>query len=287
MIRKKSAAIVICSLLFSNILMETAFAGTWKQGINGDPSAWWYDNGDGTFPVSTWQWIDGNGDGIAECYYFDDSGQMLSDTRTPDGYMVDQYGAWTLGFVRRKCVLSPYEIDIFKDVAEGLLNIYEERFYRPSDEYMQLQNSMTQEEAQKLLYVLMAIDSEKHISGSDMATVFTPLRMDDETGYFDTGNTLDMFSSVTGIGLGAENLSQTEQGELIGTPVKDREQYRITSCEQDSDGSFVYLKMTYEKIDALTSEVTRTGTLYMELYRNEKNDIKYTIDIIGNHESHG
>lgn len=128
----------------------------------------------------------------------------MSDTRTPDGYMVDQYGAWTLGFVRRKCVLSPYQIDIFKDVAEGLLNIYEERFYRPSDEYMQLRNSMTQEEAQKLLYVLMAIDSEKHFFASDTATVFTPLRMDDEAGYFDTGKTLRTFASVTGIGLGAE-----------------------------------------------------------------------------------
>lgn len=285
--RKKSTAMIICSLIFSNILIGTAFAGTWKQGINGDPSAWWYDNGDGTFPVSTWQWIDGNGDGIAECYYFDDTGQMLSDTRTPDGYMVDQYGAWTLGFVRRKCVLSPYQIDIFKDVAEGLLNIYEERFYRPSDEYMQLRNSMTQEEAQKLLYVLMAIDAEKHFSASDTETVFTPLRVDEEAGYFDTGKTLGTFASVTGIGLGAENLYQTEQGELIGTSVKGQDRYRITGCEQDSDGSFVYLKMTYEKIDALSSEVTRTGTLYMELYRNERNDIRYTIDQIGNYEMHG
>ena len=49
------------------------------------------------YPKSQWQWIDGNKDGIAECYYFDGSGYMLSNTTTPDGYVVNGDGAWTEG----------------------------------------------------------------------------------------------------------------------------------------------------------------------------------------------
>ena len=41
-----------------------------------------------------WQWIDDNLDGIAECYYFDDSGNMLRSTTTPDGYKVNSDGQW-------------------------------------------------------------------------------------------------------------------------------------------------------------------------------------------------
>ncbi len=40
-----------------------------------------------------WQWIDGNGDGIAECYYME-NGTALTNTTTPDGYQVNETGAW-------------------------------------------------------------------------------------------------------------------------------------------------------------------------------------------------
>ena len=54
-----------------------------------------------------WQWIDGNGDGTAECYYFDDNGQMLTGTTTPDGYTVNSDGAWTEnGTVQTKSVAA-------------------------------------------------------------------------------------------------------------------------------------------------------------------------------------
>ena len=61
----------------------TVFEGGW---INND-SGWWYDNGNGTWPASSWQWIDGNNDGIAECYYFDQYGYCLMNTTTPGGYI--------------------------------------------------------------------------------------------------------------------------------------------------------------------------------------------------------
>ena len=69
---------------------QTVLAGQWKTDANG----WWYQNDDGSYPANCWQWIDGNGDGTAECYYFNESGYMLSNTTTPDGYIVNQDGAW-------------------------------------------------------------------------------------------------------------------------------------------------------------------------------------------------
>lgn len=46
--------------------------------------------------VTGWNWIDGR------CYYMDPgSGKMLADAETPDGYTVDESGAWTVkGVVR-------------------------------------------------------------------------------------------------------------------------------------------------------------------------------------------
>lgn len=41
-----------------------------------------------------WKWIDQNGDGVAESYYFDDVGNILTNTTTPDGYQVNENGAW-------------------------------------------------------------------------------------------------------------------------------------------------------------------------------------------------
>lgn len=56
----------------------------WKQ----DNTGWWYQNADGSYPKSVWQQID------SKYYYFNESGYMLSNTTTPDGYQVDESGAW-------------------------------------------------------------------------------------------------------------------------------------------------------------------------------------------------
>ncbi len=77
----------------------TAMAGTWKSDSNG----WWYDEGNGSFPKNTWSWIDGNNDGVSECYYFDGNGYCLINTITPDYYFVNPSGAWVVnGVVQTK-----------------------------------------------------------------------------------------------------------------------------------------------------------------------------------------
>ena len=77
----------------------TAFAGEWKQ----DAIGWWYQNDDGSYLTNCWQWIDGNEDGIAENYYLDDNGYCLMNTVTPDGYTVNENGAWVIdGVIQTK-----------------------------------------------------------------------------------------------------------------------------------------------------------------------------------------
>lgn len=69
---------------------STAMAAEWKQ----DAKGWWWQEDNGSYPASTWKWLDGNKDGVSECYYFDANGYMLTSTTTPDGYTVNADGQW-------------------------------------------------------------------------------------------------------------------------------------------------------------------------------------------------
>lgn len=89
---KKYGKILLCVATFVIQGGMTSFAGQWKLGTNG----WWYDNGNGTYLVNGWHWLDENKDNIAECYYFNEAGWLLTQTVTPDGYQVNENGAWVI-----------------------------------------------------------------------------------------------------------------------------------------------------------------------------------------------
>lgn len=59
---------------------------------------------DGTFR-SCWKWLDVNNTGVANCFYFDQDGYLLSDTITPDGNQVDDKGQWIVNGVVQEKVL--------------------------------------------------------------------------------------------------------------------------------------------------------------------------------------
>ena len=122
---RKKLIVGIMAAIMSVGLSMTSFAGTWKQ----DNVGWWYQNTDNSYPKSAWmqdtdgkwycfdangymvankwEWIDGNNDGIAECYGFDSSGKLYVNTFTPDGYAVDSSGAWTVnGILQQQGVAS-------------------------------------------------------------------------------------------------------------------------------------------------------------------------------------
>ena len=78
------------------------FAGQWRQ----DAKGWWWQSSKSDdpadYPTGEWRWIDGNQDGIAECYRFDKDGYILTNTSI-DGSDIDGNGAWVIdGVVQQK-----------------------------------------------------------------------------------------------------------------------------------------------------------------------------------------
>ena len=64
-------------------------SGSWViEGWQNNGYGWWYQRANGTYPHNEWEIINGI------WYYFDENGYMLADTTTPDGYYVDENGAW-------------------------------------------------------------------------------------------------------------------------------------------------------------------------------------------------
>ena len=97
---RKGTTAALLSGLFIISATATAFAGAWEQAENG----WKYRDDSGSYAASEWRWIDGNGDGQAECYYFYSDGYMAHNNEI-EGSHVNDDGQWTVaGKVQRKTV---------------------------------------------------------------------------------------------------------------------------------------------------------------------------------------
>ena len=95
--KKQVLTVFMAGILTASISM-TALAGWEQEGNN------WKYNDNGAYAANGWYWIDGNNDGIAESYYFDNTGILARDT-TVEGYTVNADGAWTVnGVVQTKNV---------------------------------------------------------------------------------------------------------------------------------------------------------------------------------------
>ena len=97
--KRKHIFTTLLSAALSIIMSITSLAaGSWQY----DSTGWWWQRTDGTYPVSTWVWIDGNGDSTAECYHFNSSGYLDISTNI-DGSDVNSDGAWIVnGVVQTK-----------------------------------------------------------------------------------------------------------------------------------------------------------------------------------------
>lgn len=98
--RKKVATIALAATMVMS-MSSTVLAASWQKNDTG----WWWQEDNGSYPTNAWQWIDGNKDGVAECYYFNESGYCLLNTTTPDGYSVNEDGAWVVdGTIQKKSI---------------------------------------------------------------------------------------------------------------------------------------------------------------------------------------
>ena len=102
---KKNLLFAAAFLLTSVAVSVPAYAAGWQKNDTG----WWYATNDAgtTWYASEWQWIDGNGDGTAECYDFDANGYLYVNTTTPDGYTVNADGAWVVNGVVQTQAVQP------------------------------------------------------------------------------------------------------------------------------------------------------------------------------------
>lgn len=98
---KKTLRILALTGILTFASSFTAMAG-WEQ----TGEQWKYKDDVAEIYLTGWQWIDGNGDGIAECYYLDSNGVMASSSSI-DGSIVNEQGQWVVdGVVQTKVVLG-------------------------------------------------------------------------------------------------------------------------------------------------------------------------------------
>lgn len=110
----KKARLLLAVLSLSAALSFPVLAGSWQQ----DSIGLKYQEEDGSYLINCWKWIDGNADGIAESYYFDANGYMLTNSTTPDGYTVDATGAWILNNIVQTQAVSSQIVPAVKSSAD-------------------------------------------------------------------------------------------------------------------------------------------------------------------------
>lgn len=97
----KQAAVLALAAAMVVGTTSTALAGEWKRHKY---YGWWYEESDGSYPTNQWKWLDKDGDGALECYYFKEDGYIATEQGenmpginvTPDGYTVNYDGQWVV-----------------------------------------------------------------------------------------------------------------------------------------------------------------------------------------------
>lgn len=118
----KRIAVLGVSALLTLAMTGMAYGAEWKE----DTAGWWYQNDDGSYPVNEWKWIDGNGDGTAESYCFNEQGYLYVSTVTPDGYQVNESGAWVQdGEIQTKSVAMTQSAPPTAENAEAYVGTWE------------------------------------------------------------------------------------------------------------------------------------------------------------------
>ncbi len=103
MFKKFTAAAITAALVLSTSL--TAFAYGWHY--DADMQKWWCgaNEDDSVKYIDGWYLVDGDRDGNAQWYLVDYEGLLYTGCVTPDGYTVNNEGAWTVdGQVQYKAV---------------------------------------------------------------------------------------------------------------------------------------------------------------------------------------
>ena len=112
---KKSICNILLGSTIALFITSNAFGAGWIK----DDTGWWYSTNDSNTEWLShgWHWVDGNNDGIAECYWFNENGYIAENFISMDGFTCNEDGAWHVnGVVQTK------QIDIRKEASNESSN---------------------------------------------------------------------------------------------------------------------------------------------------------------------
>lgn len=134
--KKKWRIVTLALALCLSAHTMTALAEEAQTGWQHDGSGWRYLYEDGDYEEDGWAWLDGNWDGIEECYYFDSNGYLITGTMVGDS-VVNSDGAWMVdGEVQKR-----YDTGFIKKVYLNLLGKSQEEVERVlGTEYLYSEN---------------------------------------------------------------------------------------------------------------------------------------------------
>lgn len=133
---KKLIRIISIAIGISIMFSMNSFAGTWWKNDHKDSDTWntWkYVNSNSIQPEG-WKWIDGNKDGIYECYFIKD--EIMQENTRIDGRDINGDGQWTVKGVIQQRTLPDW-IKIRPKEKENLAGslFYPEVSYLQKREY--------------------------------------------------------------------------------------------------------------------------------------------------------
>ena len=239
----------------------SAFAGEWKQDLTG----WWYQNDDGSYPTSTWQWIDGDNDGVSESYYFDERGYAALNT-VIDGYTVDGKGHWVVkGQIQTKRIVETGQFIAFTPYFNMDLHTFAKHLGY-SDEGLDREIKKSAMERDRYTFECGGMSFIDNDTNTDYHYIFAA----DENGnvsnqmtFIDAGNT-----GLKGLmtGLAKEEYTASELEEIVkqagATNIKKTEDVRKESIwGVSSNGGFVPTN-NYRKVYNTKLEFDYNGFRY-------------------------
>lgn len=157
---RKAIKMMVIAGFITMAMGITAQAGEWKH----DAVGWWYQADDGSYPQNGWMWIDGNQDGVSECYYFDNRGYCLMNAVAPEGYMVNGDGAWVANGqvqTRENTQTTKKTLYTMKEAEKMVIEYYYAQDPEPNGTYVISPNETTVKEGKYLFVVRWQMSDEE------------------------------------------------------------------------------------------------------------------------------
>ena len=237
----KKVPFMLLTFAMAIIMSNNIYAGEWKNDANG----WWYQNDDGSYSVNAWKEINDH------WYYFDESGYMLTDTTTPDGYKLNKSGEWDGNPIKEPGVMPMNKGYVFKEsgkwVSKGKI---------PAGDY--------------IYYPTEGLNRTPIVRGSSCTLAESNyIRIYDED-VLEPGNYVPIHE--------AGELDITKEGTfLVGKDIKEGT-YNLTKAKKD-DGKTVNIALctVFNTIPSSKDEYAPQKNIATEFYVSEKRNNTVTV----------